>query len=723
MRLFLYLLLTIVITGTLQAQQTPSLSDFYPIPRTVKKDMIKAYTNHLFSGCAEGNCIDGKGTWISVYVSGFGGTGYSAEYLQNVNLIYYITNGVFKDSGLVCEGQQTTTYFPLKRNHSSEDYQSENTGRRIDTSTADLKIGVFDKYEKTFYSNGEVQLTGKAKMYNYKKAVAWTQWDKIRYATVEYSATDIFSKFTGIVDEYLRPVYGVATFQNGSVFNGFFIRNNTGPGFYFKSAETEEGKPRDGAGDFDFMPDINLFQQAFSTFNSGTTHSIEVGWGDAEQEKEAGMQPVEIYRDLTRYGGGDAGWIFGEDGNRKTPRYTGKGIYYYSENLFYFGSFDNGRPDGKGFLYYRHVYSDTTLWPSETYFKYGNFIQGFFNDGYFIFKKGDQFVKKELPVQKISESSFRSLAKEANNNNTQALLELGDIYFEGKEVKPDVTKAIGFYKRALSYGNAQAAIKLGSLYQKGDPVKKIQRDSLKAVYYYKRGAQVKQSAISSAAEIKECLVKYFLFAYPYLTSEQAARFTLDDEYNMVSELSDLVSADWKKRRERERLEEEARKKKSEEQANKEKAESKEVVLSEEEERNLIGKIFFKNYSTSTGRNNWSTETIFYKITGIQKGEARVIYSTTADVTIRNGNRPVQLFVAKSNGFAEAKKDYHKCNGCSGGGTIAKTSTSTFKHTNDYTYTLGKKITYTSTSTVTSYVKCNKCYGAGFCPVDGSAPEW
>lgn len=722
MRQFLYLLLTIIITGTLQAQQAPSLSDFYPIPRTVKKDMIKAYANHLFSGCAEGNCIDGKGTWISVYVSGFGGTGYSAEYLQNVNLIYYITKGVFKDSGLVCEGQQTTTYFPLKRNHSSEDYQSENTGRRIDTTTADLKIGAFDKYEKAYYSNGEVQLTGMAKKYNYKKAVAWTQWDKIRYATVEYSATDIFSKFTGIVDEYLRPVYGVATYQNGSVFNGFFIRNNTGPGFYFKSAETEVGKPKEGAGEFDFMPDISLFQQAFSTFNSGTTHSIEVGWGDAEQEKEAGMQPVEIYRDLTRYGGGDAGWIFGEDGYCKTPRYTGKGIYYYSDNLFYFGSFDNGRPNGKGFLYYRHVYSDTTLWPSETYFKYGNFIQGFFNDGYFIFKKGDQLVKKELPVQKISEPSFRSLAKEANNNNTQALLELGDIYFEGKEAKPDVTKAISFYKRALTYGNVQAAIKLGSLYQKGDPAKKILRDSLKAVYYYKRGAHVKQSTISSAEAIKECQVKYFLFAYPYLTSEQAARFTLDDEYNMVSELSDLVSADWKKRRERERLEEEARKKKIE-QANKEKAESKEVVLSEEEERNLIGKIFFKTFSASTGRNNWSTETIFYKITGIQKGEARVLYSTTADVTIRNGNRPVQLFVAKSNGFTEAKKDYHKCNWCSGGGTLAKTSTSTFKHTNDYTYTLGKKITYTSAQTVTSYVKCSKCYGAGFCPVDGSAPEW
>ncbi|MBK7306847.1 MAG: hypothetical protein IPI88_07235 [Chitinophagaceae bacterium] len=34
---------------------------------------------------------------------------------------------------------------------------------------------------------------------------------------------------------------------------------------------------------------------------------------------------------------------------------------------------------------------------------------------------------------------------------------------------------------------------------------------------------------------------------------------------------------------------------------------------------------------------------------------------------------------------------------------------------------GKKITYTATTT--SAVDCGKCYGAGFCPADGSQPEW
>lgn len=700
---YFFCLMTIL-AGAVSVNAQP---DFYPVPKPVKKDLVKAYTNHLYSGCAEGNCTDGKGKWITVYVTGFGGTGYAAQYLRNVNLVYYITTGVFKDSGKVCEGVQTQTYYPLTRAGEMDDYSPGNPPQRMDTTTAGIKKGIFDLSENAYYSNGEVELAGLAKRFNYKKATAWTQWDKIRYATVEYNATDIYKKFTGIVDEYLRPVYGVATYQDGGVFSGFFIKNTKGPGYYFKTAAAEKGVPADGAEQFDFMPDMRLLRQAFSSFYTGTTHSIEVGWGDQEQELSAGMPKVDIYRELVRYGGGSGGWLYGADGIKKDPAYTGKGLYYYSENLFYFGAFENGRPDGKGFLYYRHVNNDTTISPSETFFKYGNFVQGFFNDGYFIYQKAGLLAKKVLPQKTIDEPLFGLLATEANKNNTAALVELGDIYLEGRTVKADITKAVGYFKRAVTYGNAKAALKLGTLYEKGDNSKGLQRDSLKAGYYYKRGAQMKESSVASAEAVKNCRVNYFLFTYPYLTKEQAGRFTLNDEYNLVSELSLLVTAKWKQQREEERRME------------KQQEANRVAALSVEEAKDIVGKIYFKPQSYNTGRNKWTTVTIFYVIMGVEGNNASVTYSSTNDVTVRSDIKPVRWFTDYKNGFTEAKKMYHLCRTCNASGFVQ--ATSTFKHTNDYEYTLGKKITYTSTTTTN--VHCGKCYGAGFCPSDGSAPEW
>lgn len=692
---YIFCLLPVLICTVLVNAQ----ANYYPVPQTVNKSLIKPYTELLYSGCAEGNCLDGNGTWLNIYANGYAGSGYSQQSLRNVKLYYHITKGVFKDSGAVCEGIRTMTEYPIFRTGEMEDYLPVNPGQRVDTSTADLKKGVFDRDGNKYFSNGELELTGKAKKYNYKKAVAWTQWGSIRYATVEYSATDTFKKFTGIVDEYLRPVYGVATYQNGSVFNGFFIKNTTGPGYYFKNSKTENGEPKDGAEHFDFMPDMNLFREAFSLFKNGNPYPIEIGFGDEEQEKEAGMPGVVLARDLKPYGGGGGGWIFGEDGKKKDALYTGRGIYYNSEDLFYFGSFEKGRPDGKGFLYYRNESPDTTIYPLEIFFKYGNFIQGFFNDGYFIYHKAKLLAKKALPQKIITEPAFATLALEANKNSTPALVELGDIYLEGRGVKTDAAKAVGYYKRAVTYGDVHAAAKLGALFENGDNSKGIQRDAEKAAHFYKRGAQMKASPAAPADAIKHCLVKYFLVTYPYLTPEQAAKCTFSDEYNSMSELTLLMKENWKRKNENQV--------------------SNQPAISAEVAKNLIGKIFFKPEVFNTGRNKWKTVTVFYEILGIEGNNASVAHSSTSNVSVRREIKPVQWFTDNKNGFQEARKKYSQCRECNGKGTVL--ATSTFKHTNDYEYTLGKKITYTATTT--SSVDCGKCYGAGFCPADGSQPEW
>ena len=57
------------------------------------------------------------------------------------------------------------------------------------------------------------------------------------------------------------------------------------------------------------------------------------------------------------------------------------------------------------------------------------------------------------------------------------------------------------------------------------------------------------------------------------------------------------------------------------------------------------------------------------------------------------------------GYHPAQAVLRQCKACNGNGVVK----SSFSHTNDYQYTLGKKITYTSTT----ISNCMKCGGSGY----------
>ncbi len=112
--------------------------------------------------------------------------------------------------------------------------------------------------------------------------------------------------------------------------------------------------------------------------------------------------------------------------------------------------------------------------------------------------------------------------------------------------------------------------------------------------------------------------------------------------------------------------------------------------------------------------------MFYKIMSLEGDNFKVISSSTLDVSIKNLSFPVYWFMdAKRNGLVPMNYQYATCKDCNGSGMVAEKET--YKHTSDYEYTLGVKITTTTTRTVST--ECGCCLGAGFCPAGRGVAEW
>lgn len=681
-----------------QAQYGISIGNFYPRTIKVPAKIFEQFDKQVYSGCETGNCREGEGVWLEIIAEGYGRTIPDPANQRKTYLIYRITKGSFLDEGRICRGQQTLTYVPLERNGPQVDYLPVYYGHRLDTSSADLVKGDFIRSSDGYYPEEETELRGMAIRYGYKKVKVLSRNATVHYASVEYADSDSIRSFSGMVDENLRPVYGVGTLRNGTVFNGFFIRNRTGPGFLFKNISAVTGTAREGADQLDFLPDLRLLQKVFSQTKPIRNFELKLGWGSAEQEREAGMPSIALSRDLGLW---TQGWLIGEDGLPKPSDYTGKGIYFYDSRQFYFGSFTKGVPDGMGSFYKRHIGG---LWvdisKAPVFLKTGLFSQGTFTAGHFVFEEAGVLYSRALPLSKIDEPLFPDLAKAANGNNPEALLLLGEKYLAGQSVTASSDKAIRYFERALIFGSVKAAIRLGELYIYGYPSLLVKPDREKATACYLRGAQLQQTAHAGSLDIEKCKRKYLLLKYPFLNEEQAARFTLDDEYNLLSDLNKLRSEDSEKRAQGQG--------------------SQPRNYSQDEINRLVGKMFFQHTSFKSAKNSWTNYVMFYKIMAIEGEKVKIIRSSTLSAYIEQDTRPLSWFMnASQNGLTEATKKYDKCRECGGSGIVE--SKVTYKHTQDYEYTLGVRVT--TTSTRSTNVACKNCGGAGFCPVDGSTSEW
>jgi len=698
----LFLTLLCLCFGLFSYSQYVFTHTVYPIVNQIPKAVFEQFDRQLVSDCATGNCKDGNGVWVEVIAEGYCLTANDPAYARNANIMIRITRGKFSEGGKICEGEQTFTYVPLSRAGQNENYRPVTAGQRLDTTTADHRLGVFTKSYWGYYTNEEVELTAMARRFGYKKVNVVTRNGEINYARVEYGNTDSIRSFSGIVDERLRPVYGVAHMRNGSVINGFFVKNRPGPGYFFKNATALKGEPRDDIEQLDFLPGQKLLRDLFTQKEAQGYFQPSLGWGSQEQENDAGLPAIALSRGLDLYGNG---WLIGDDGLSKPKDYTGKGIYFYNSRQFYFGSFLRGMPEGSGSFYKRHIggaWIDVSRAP--VFLKTGLYTQGVFTEGHFVYEEAGAYYSKKLSLRSISEPLFPELAKAANLNDPNALFDLGEKYLTGNGVGRNMETAIRYFDRALLFGNIRAASRLGALYANGNPALSIAKDDEKAMKYYLKGAQLLESKLAGKQEIEDCKQKYFLLKYPFLTAAQASGFALEDEYNFLSELTALWQADNRKR-------------KLSENGN---ATGQTRTYTAEEANGLIGKMFFGTVSERTSKNGWSVYTRFYKVSYIEGEMAHASTSTTLYPLVEHITRPYSWFLnTRYNGLTEAKKNYSSCQACSGTGKTEGYTTS--KYTSDYEYTLGVKIT--TTTTQKTLEQCRKCYGAGFCPTDGSLPEW
>jgi TPR repeat protein len=90
-------------------------------------------------------------------------------------------------------------------------------------------------------------------------------------------------------------------------------------------------------------------------------------------------------------------------------------------------------------------------------------------------------------VAYLFEPSVENFIKAAEKGDAHAQLELGEMYYEGKEVIKDYDIAYKWYKKAADQGDADAQYKLGCFYCDG--IGPCVKDYKEAVQWFKKSAE------------------------------------------------------------------------------------------------------------------------------------------------------------------------------------------------------------------------------------------
>lgn len=138
-----------------------------------------------------------------------------------------------------------------------------------------------------------------------------------------------------------------------------------------------------------------------------------------------------------------------------------------------------------------------------------------------------------------------------------------------------------------------------------------------------------------------------------------------------------------------------------------------------EAQELVGHGYYKDTSYTDFWGDYYAVTKICHVQSISGDYANVLYFMSNNSTVNNGRIPWKEITQYNSLYKPLKKWYGACNQCNGAGYVQ--ASSTYKHTNDYEYTLGVKQTITTTTY--SNVSCNRCGGCGFSPNDGSPYEW
>ena len=95
------------------------------------------------------------------------------------------------------------------------------------------------------------------------------------------------------------------------------------------------------------------------------------------------------------------------------------------------------------------------------------------------------FFNSEIKSELSIDTDLEILIAQSEEGNPDAKFYLGSLYYIGRELKQDYSKAIELFKEASERGNIAATFNLGIIYAKG---RGVEIDEKKAFEYYKKAA-------------------------------------------------------------------------------------------------------------------------------------------------------------------------------------------------------------------------------------------
>ena len=139
-----------------------------------------------------------------------------------------------------------------------------------------------------------------------------------------------------------------------------------------------------------------------------------------------------------------------------------------------------------------------------------------------------KFELEIMSLMSLELSNLEELKERAEQGDSCAKFEIGEIYYEGKLVEKNIQTAVEWFEKAADdYKEKFSQMKLGRMYEIGDGV---EQDYLKAIKYYERAAFT--SPLQNEALYR--LALFYLNGYGYEQNYEYAasmfEVLLNDEY-------------------------------------------------------------------------------------------------------------------------------------------------------------------------------------------------
>lgn len=139
-----------------------------------------------------------------------------------------------------------------------------------------------------------------------------------------------------------------------------------------------------------------------------------------------------------------------------------------------------------------------------------------------------KFELEIMSLMSLELSNLEELRERAEQGDSCAKFEIGEIYYEGKLVEKNIQTAVEWFEKAADdYKEKFSQMKLGRMYEIGDGV---EQDYLKAIKYYERAAFT--SPLQNEALYR--LALFYLNGYGYEQNYEYAasmfEVLLNDEY-------------------------------------------------------------------------------------------------------------------------------------------------------------------------------------------------